>query len=161
MIPLTALVPVLLMPLWPLARKRITVPRVGHVRFSQERANREKGKLKLFTMLGVGLFTMSAAAGVFFYFQMGEGSVDSLFGIIVPGLPCFLLGLMVVLGGSMIGRRQFTVYAIILVITGMAGIALEIEPFVQLVIGGGVMLLIGITLLIRFIQKYPIQKGTL
>jgi len=100
---LGAAIPALLVPIWPLVRKRVTAPRIGEVRFTPARRDKEGRKFTHVGLtLGVGLF----AATVFFLLRSGRADISVLRSWIAA-LPAALLGLMSLVTALLWSLRRF------------------------------------------------------
>lgn len=151
------ILPVLLIPFWPLARKRITEPRAGFVEFTDERRGRERRGMRTMTVLGIGAFLLGVAA----YFVAGVDGMmtKEWFRLAIPALPGVLIGLGAVAAGLMFQLDRFLSYG--LLFTGLAAFLtfFGAEPGVYLAIGGGIVTVLGAVRLARFLRRYPIPKG--
>ncbi len=149
------LLPALLIPFWPAARRWITVPRAGSVQFSRERRATERRKLSGLLFAGSATLLL----GVALYFTVVRDGVSSRewLAAAIPALPGILLAFGATLTGSMIGARRFYAYGVLLVVGGGVGIWLRLEPGVYMAAAGAVILLAGLMMVVRFVRKYPIH----
>ncbi len=132
-------------------KKFVTVPRLGYVKFPQQRAQRMTG-------IALALGTLSALMAVVAFFQtMSQGTPDWLMllfdnymltiGIAVAGL--FLLG------GYAFKTKRIYAYALLTLAMFTIGHFLSFPLHYYLVALGTIIMVIGIVLMIRFVQKYP------
>ena len=148
------ILPALLVPIWVSARKRITVPRTGHVEFSGERKALEKRNLNVVALLGLVFLVM----GVLVYFLVRENppSVDTMIRGAIPALPSVLLGIGAVMIGFLFGIRRFLGYSALLVASGVVGGFLQVHPGWLFLPAGAVTSTVGLVLVIDFLRKYPV-----
>ncbi|MGD8276426.1 MAG: hypothetical protein PVH00_00305 [Gemmatimonadota bacterium] len=147
-----ALVPVLMV-LWMGVRRRVVEPRIGRVRFSRER--REREATGLWGAVGMGVVVLLVL--VLLWVFRGERMA------VVPrewvrGLPVALLGLMALVASLMTGLVRFAGYALILAGVGAIGVMLGLEPAPQILIGGTIVTLAGGALLFRFLAAHPARE---
>jgi len=132
-------------------KKFVTVPRLGYVKFPQQRAQRMTG-------IALALGTLSALMGVVVFFQTrSQGTPDWLMllidnymltiGIAVAGL--FLLG------GYAFKTNRLYAYALLTLAMFTIGHFLSFPLYYYLAALGTIIMTIGIVLMIRFVQKYP------
>lgn len=150
-----AIFPALMIPIWMSFKKRITIPRIGYVKFKASGANRT-------TALFLGL--MVAGIGMFFIF--GFSSTQSwaltLREIIISNSMIFIgiSGFIIAnLFGYTIGLKRLYAYGLLTLIlfTTVHFIAIPFE-YVLLSIGLAIIAY-GSILLMQFTRKYPITLG--
>ena len=150
-------VAVLMMPLWALGKKLITVPRLGYVEFGAERKARERGWTKQLLVLGTMTFVL--AVGLYVAIRSDGGVAESLADLRIGYL---LMGVLIALGlavaGMMIGTGRFVGYAgIVLTATGVGYVTgVELEDY--LLAAGLVILACGFVVLARFLHRYPVTR---
>ncbi len=145
-----AFVPVWLVPAWNPVRRKFIEPRLGLVEFTEERERRNRKMLQLTLYAGIAFLIV----GLELYFFRDDLPVEPTVALIA-GLPAFLLALLAIFTAALIGTARFVAYAVILVLTGVAGALLEWTPGMILTVAGAVMLVIAGILLIRFIVLNP------
>lgn len=145
-----AFVPVWLVPAWNPVRRRFIEPRLGLVEFTEDRERRNRKMLQLTLYAGIAFLIV----GLELYFFRDDLPVEPTVALIA-GLPAFLLALLAIFTAALIGTARFVAYAVILVLTGVAGALLEWTPGMILTVAGAVMLVIAGILLIRFIVLNP------
>lgn len=140
-------------PLLPLLKKHITMPRVGYLRFESRRNPSLKRKVVI------------AAAGVIVIGVAGLG-LCAYSGYMPPEL-AGLLGNHLSLIFGLLGAGIFAVkgfwreidrfyaYSVSTVIAFVAGHLLDIPPSVSVLALGGLISLMGLGMLIRLLRKYP------
>jgi hypothetical protein len=141
-----------MLPIWIAAKRKVTMPRIGFVKFST------RGATKLMAVL-IGLAV--AGLGMFLAFTVFRRApwLDVIFqnGLILMGIGS--LAVCVLFGYSM-GLKRLYAYGV------LALMALAIGHFVGIFFAYPVMALgttvvaVGAALLIRFVRKYPVQGGT-
>jgi hypothetical protein len=145
------------MPIYAQAKKQITVPRLGYVKFAPSRTTKAKKTILLLVIAGV----LALIPGVLLFMTTLKGILAPIqflteYGMIVIGLAGMVL-LAVVAHMSEI-RRLYAYSALFFAIfTG--GYFLSIPFFYYLMTLGVVILLSGAYLLIRFLHEYPLPVG--
>ncbi|MHC4959347.1 MAG: hypothetical protein ACYTGN_13335 [Planctomycetota bacterium] len=144
---LGGIAPVLLIPFWVPARRRWIEPRAGEVQFSEERVARERRKYAV--MFGVGCVALAVGFGLYLWAR--EGGVG-------PGLGKVLLA--VLLGGAslmvalLLGQPRFLAYAFASLAIGVWAVSAGVHPGFQLLALGAILVLLGATLLVRFLRSH-------
>jgi len=151
LVALGPIAPAVLIPFWPLARRRITEPRTGFVRPHPERTTREKRKHLGFFALGCGFLV----AGIVVYFAVRGGDHRS-WAHLVRGLPGVLLAVGAVVAGLAFGLARFLTYAVLLVAGGGVAIHERLDPGWSIIGGGVAITLTGLILLARFVARHPV-----
>lgn len=143
----------LMIPVWVAARKLISQPRAGIVRFSEERVNRERNYLVGLFLLGV----VTLAAGLFWYFQGPRADPTSslVHFNIVAGLPALLLSVPAGIIAVLLGLPRFLVYAVTLLASAIPVIYLDIHPGWAFIPCAALSLSLGAVLLARFVSDHP------
>ena len=137
-------------------KKYITTPRLGKVKFSAERKTKQK-KTTLVVALSVlfGLIVFAFAATDFLSFKTTIYFGAILFGInavIVFSVMAFFLDF-----NRLYVYGWFFALSIVIVEISRPYVSSTFDNIIGFGIFGGIILLIGIAYLIRFIQKYPLQ----
>lgn len=146
--------PVYGLPLFALAKKKITVPRIGYVKFSQQRRSLMfivyLWIAILFTVFGIVYYTDNSPSWIY---TLLYNYPKLLFGIII-GLLFFVCALV---------TRIFRFYAYAGLIVAVSVIGHVFGPHIQyeyFPVGLGVLILsVGFVVLIQFIQTYPVETG--
>ena len=150
LVPLSAVAPAVLVPMWKPLRERLVQPRTGSVRFRPDRLARQRRHHLWF--IAAGVFTFLLGIGVFFLVRDGAG--PSL--RVVATLPAVLLAAGAAGVGASLGLYRFLAYAGVLVAGGVAVMWFSLNPGWALVGGGVAVTLVGSLLLARFIRHHPI-----
>ena len=147
----------IVLPIWIQAKRKITMPRIGFVKFGA------RGSNKLFALL-LGLAV--AALGVFMLFsvflttgQIGRPWwIEILFqyGMIWIGLGAAVIGSLF---AYTMGLKRLHGYGLLTLALFVSGYFLSI-PFEYFVLAiGSVIIASGAALLVQFIRRYPLPKG--
>jgi len=136
-------------------KNRITVPRFGYVQFT----SKEKRNVQLLVGVGVGVLLFAVFLGLYVFTTFGNmplwlKSLLQRFDLLLLG---FLLAVPMVIGGALTGLIRFYAYAALIMVIIGTGIYLGIEAPYYVIFLGLVILSVGITLLVRFLRKYPLQ----
>lgn len=140
------------------AKKVLTVPRIGFVKFPQQRT---KVAIQALVILGV----LSNVLGLITFIQVESGSTPLwlLFAIenymLVIGV--FGATLFCIVGYTLRAQRTYA-YALLTLIIFVTGHFLYYPLQYYLILLGTLILLFGLALLIRFIRRYPLSTtGTI
>jgi hypothetical protein len=146
-----AILVVLVLPIWITAKRKITMPRIGFVKFGPQ------GTSKLMAVL-VG--TAVAGLGVFLAFTIFQGGrplwLDVIFqnGLIVVGFGS--LAVCILFGYSM-GLKRLYAYGLIALIVLAIGHFMGIFFAYLLLTLGILVMATGVAMLIGFVKKYPLK----
>lgn len=143
----------IMIPVWVAARKHISQPRAGVVRFSAERVNKEKAYFLSLFLLGV----VTLVAGLIWYFKgIPFGMVSSLEEFnIIAGLPALLLSVPAVVVAISLGLPRFFIYGAALITFAIPVIHLDLHPGWAFIPCAALSLSLGAVLLVRFINNHP------
>lgn len=148
------------------AKKSITLPRVGIVKFNPEREQRMKSETSFYVIF----FTITAFMGLAFFLAMAIGIPQSL-KTIVGSLALITYELIIAVGLCFAAYwkqiRRFYAYGIMVIILTFVVAFLDIpgaghmffSAAYQFVISGTVILVAGFSVLARFLRKYPLREG--
>ncbi|MGD8544769.1 MAG: hypothetical protein PVH12_01220 [Candidatus Bathyarchaeota archaeon] len=152
-----AIFPAIMVPIWISAKKRITMPRIGYVKFSTQR-----GANKLIAVF-IGL--MVAGLGTFMVFTFASTSQAwalTLRNLIIPNSMLIIGSSAAVISSIFaytMGLTRLYVYGLFALILFVTGHFITI-PFGYLLLAIGLVIIIsGLILLTRFIGKYPLPQG--
>ena len=136
-------------------KSAITVPRIGFVQFDEA----SKRRAKLLMMLGIGLATFVLFLGLFFFVRSGNLSAEvdvwlrQYYLLVLGAFPALILA-----GAALwLGVYRLLVHSLLIVGIIFAGIQLDLPEPTYVMFLGGVISLIGLWLLVRFVRKYPAQ----
>jgi hypothetical protein len=159
-----AIFPALMVPIWISAKKRITMPRIGYVKFRSGGANK-------LTVIFIGL--MVTGLGTFMAFSFAGTSqgwaltLRNLRALTLRNL--IVSNSMIILGVSGItisslfaytmGLKRLYAYGLLTFALFFTGhlVTIPFEYFLLTI--GLTIVIIGLSLLIRFIRKYPLPQG--
>ena len=152
-----AIFPAIMVPIWISFKKRITIPRIGYVKFGLRSANK---------LMAVILGLMVAGLGIFMVFGLG-GSMGQSWAIILMDLiisnSMIIIGVSAVLISSLfaytMGIKRLYVYGLVTLAMFLVGhfMAIQFEYFLLAI--GFAIVIYGFVLLRQFMQKYPLSRG--
>ena len=154
---LPAIFPAIMIPIWISAKKRVTMPRIGYVKFGVRGANK---------MMAIFLGLAVAGLGVFMVFglgaSMGEGWALTLRDILISN-SMIIIGIGALTISSLfaytMGLKRLYGYGLLIFVLFFTGYFIAIPFGYFLVTIGLVIIVSGFVLLMRFIRKYPLPKG--
>jgi hypothetical protein len=151
-----AIVITTVLPIWIAAKRRITMPRIGFVKFGPG-----GGTTKLMAIF-IGLAV--AGLGVFSVFTLAasqSGSRQWLDLIFKNGMLIVVFGSLAVciLFGHSMGLKRLYAYGLLAMITLVIGHFMGLFFAYILMAFGTTVTVAGFALLIRFVRKYPLQGG--
>jgi hypothetical protein len=148
---LAGILPAVFTPVAITARKQYVEKRLGYVRWSEPRRNRERRNLIAAVAVGVLLFV--AAVGVF---AIDRTSIDeSVLTLIAPGLVAWLLALLTLAVAVMIDAWRFALYGAVLAVVGLFTALQDANPGWPMLAAGAVTVVAGSALLIAFTRTNP------
>ena len=145
----------IVLPIWIQAKRKITMPRIGFVKFGA------RGSNKLFAIF-LGL--MVAGLGAFFLFTLATVQngrpvwIDTIFqyGMILIGLGAAVIGSLF---AYTMGLKRLHGYGLLTLVLFTSGYFLSF-PFEYLLLAvGSIIIASGAALLVQFIRRYPLPKG--
>jgi hypothetical protein len=138
------------------AKKLLTVPRIGYVKFPQQRAQRITAVTVVMGLLafvaGIVAFTQTTSSGTPAWVQLLIDNYMITIGAIVAAL--FLLG------GFAFRTNRIYGYALLTLVMFGVGHLIDFPLYYYLTALGTVILIIGLILMIRFVNKYPKSTET-
>jgi len=150
-----AIFPAIMIPIWISAKKRITMPRIGYVKFGSRGAN------KLMAVL-VGLMVFGLGTFMVFSFSSSQGWALSLRNLIISN-GMIIIGVAAASISSLfaytMGLKRLYAYGLLTLVLFLTGHFITIPFGYFLVTIGLVIVINGFVLLIRFIRKYPLPQG--
>ncbi len=143
---------VVLFPIFLLARRRITYPRLGYAQFTKDRRNRRKL---------TALFTVTALLGLMVAFLWSSQSF--------PGLRNWLHRYIVIFFGGLIaavllfkagisGVRRLYFYAAVILAAFASAQWSSIRFQYSFIVSGAVIFVSGVVVLARFLRRYPVRQ---
>jgi hypothetical protein len=135
-------------------KNAITVPRFGYVRFQE--GKRETG---LLIGIGIGLALLALVVGILFLLgpdRVGLAPFTFLRKFHVYVMSSIGAVLMAIFG-LWSGIRRLLAYALFLIAALVVTYVLDLDNSVPLLLTGSILMLVGLILMIRFIQGNPIE----
>ncbi len=147
----------IVLPIWIQAKRKITMPRIGFVKFGARGAN------KLFALLlGLAVAGLGAALAFGVFMATGQNGtpfwIEILFqyGMIWIGLGSAVIGSLF---AYTMGLKRLHGYGLLTLALFASGHFLGV-PFEYLLLAiGSVIIASGVVLLVRFVRRYPLPKG--
>ncbi|MBU7015818.1 MAG: hypothetical protein HXS52_03915 [Theionarchaea archaeon] len=147
------------------AKKSITLPRVGLVKFSPEREERMKKEISFFVIF----FSMTALIGLAFFLTLTTDLPQTI-RTLVGEMALVGYELIIAVGILLVGYwkqiKRFYLYGGFFLIVIVAGLLIDLPEANPLTImmyeftGTGVLILLGgFVVLARFFRRYPRQEG--
>jgi hypothetical protein len=150
-----AIFPAVMVPIWVSAKKQITMPRIGYVKFGSRGAN------KLMAIF-IGVLVAGLGAFAVFTFASSQGWALTLRNLIISnGMIIIGIGAAVIssLFAYTMGLNRLYAYGLLTLVLFLAGHFISI-PFGYFLLTIGLVIVInGFVLLMRFIRKYPLPQG--
>jgi hypothetical protein len=137
-------------------KNSITIPRFGYVRFHES-----KRQTALAIGLGIGLLLLLLIVGILFIIGPDRILLTPITFLrkfhvyVMSGIGAVVMAIF----GLWSGIRRLTSYALVMIAALVLSIQLEIIGGITLSVMGGLILLIGLALLVRFIRRNPLQRG--
>ena len=145
-----------------LFRIRIVAPRLGRVKFSSER----QAKTKKSNLIAVITLTFTALLGMVFFVLFSTNNMPEWLDVWMKNyfLAGFggVLALVIAAAAYVVGVWRYYVYATLIFIAYFIASTLRPSDLesIPIVIAGGILLVSGVVILIRFLHKYPLPpKG--
>jgi hypothetical protein len=144
--------PVYGLPFFALAKKRITVPRIGYVEFTKQRRS-------LMLIIYIWIAAIFTVFGIVFYTDNSPSWIYALFHNYPKLIFGLVVGLLFLVCAWVTRIFRFYVYAVLIVVVMVIGhvfgpdIRYEYFPLIL----GVLILSVGVLVLIQFIQTYPVE----
>jgi hypothetical protein len=138
--------------LWKSLQEKVTIPRLGYVRFSEERRTRERQGV-----LGIRLVLLAAVllgAGAWFAFDRGGYTFPVSSRELGLAPVALIMAALMVVGAMAFGLGRAWYYAV-LCLAAAAAVPLGLPAEYGLVATGTIMALAGLGMLVRFLRRYP------
>jgi len=145
----------IMIPVWISAKKRITMPRIGYVKF------RSRGAYRLMAVF-LGLMVFGLGTFMAFTFASSQGWALTLKNLVVLN-GMIIIGVAAATISSLfaytMGLKRLYAYGLLTLVLFLTGHFITIPFGYFLVTIGLVIIITGFVLLMRFIRKYPITQG--
>ena len=148
---LGAVCPAIAVPLWSVFRKRLVEPRLGHVRFDEEREQRVRLSLGTLVGTGCGFFLVA----VYLYWVISSNPPAIKLESYIAALPAVLVGIGGWLCAFMFGIHRLAFYGAVCVVAGVVIVFLELDPGWSLLASGALTAIAGGVLLVKFLSSFP------
>jgi hypothetical protein len=146
----------IVLPIWIQAKRKITMPRIGFVKFGARGSNKLFALLLGLSVAGLGVFML------FSVFMIGQNGrpwwLEMLFqyGMIWIGLGAAVIGSLF---AYTMGLKRLHGYGLLTFALFTSGYFLSV-PFEYLLLAiGSIIIASGAALLVQFIRRYPLPKG--
>lgn len=154
---LAGILPAVFVPTAISIRKQFVERRLGYVRWSAPRRDKERRNLIL--LLGAGVFLLIAGVLIFLVI---EGSLvdESVLDLLMPGLLAWLLALLALGLAVLLESWRFVLYGVALVVGGLITGLLGANPGWPLLAAGTVIAITGLYMLLTFVHANPAPDRT-
>jgi hypothetical protein len=145
----------IVLPIWIQAKRKITMPRIGFVKFGTRGSNKLFAIFLGLMVLGLGVFFVFTLAT----FQNGRPVwIETVFqyGMIVIGLGSAVIASLF---AYTMGLKRLHGYGLLTFALFASGHFLSVPFEYLLLVIGSVIIASGAALLVRFVRKYPLPKG--
>jgi hypothetical protein len=150
-----AIFPAIMVPIWISAKKQITMPRIGYVKFRSRGANRLMAVFLGLMVFGLGAFAV-------FTFASSQGWALTLRNLIISnGMIIIGIGAasMASLFAYTMGLKRLYTYGLLTLALFLIGHFIAV-PFEYILVTIGLVIIVnGFVLLMQFIRRYPLTKG--
>lgn len=152
-----AIFPSIMVPIWISFKRRITIPRIGYVKFGLRSANKLMAVFLGLAAAGLGVFMVFGLGG-----SMGQSWALALMDLIISN-SMIIIGISAVLISSLfaytMGLKRLYVYGLVTLVMFLVGhfMAIQFEYFLLTI--GSAIVIYGLVLLRQFLQKYPLSRG--
>jgi hypothetical protein len=142
-----------------LFRRRMIIPRLGQVKFSSERQTKTKRSklvatvtLTLTMLLGLVFFVLYSTNNIPGWLETWMGDY---FFVAFGGA----IALLVAAAATIVGVRRYYVYAALTFIAFVLASILRPDDMegIPILIAGGIIVISGVAILMRFLRKYPLS----
>lgn len=149
---LAGVLPAVFVPVAMATRKRVVEGRVGYVKWSEPRRNKERRNL--IGLLGAGVLLFLAGIAAFLFVDGSLVSEDVLESV-MPGLLAWLLAILALGLAYAMEAWRFVAYAIALGIAGVVTAMQQANPGWPMLASGVVITITGLIMLIGFLRANP------
>lgn len=144
---------------WLAAKKSLTVPRIGYVKFGPERHSQMR-KLLLIGVVALSLMVVMSTA---IFYGSATGTLPQWVSTLLSDYIMVFIGvigaLLLVLAGYFLQITRLYIYAGAAFVTFGCGNVVNAPISTGALVVGSVILLSGVFMLLQFVRKYP-AKGT-
>lgn len=154
--PYSPFVAPMLIPVWMVARKKISEPRIGVVNLGADRVKKGKRNLLFLFMFGVLTFVMGLA--LYFLGPLRETLAANNQANWVAGLPAALLAAPAVIVAISFDVKRYFIYAAALLMAALPVAVLDQHPGWAFIPAGVLFIVTGGHMLIQFLRDYPLDS---
>ena len=152
-----AIFPSITVPIWISFKRRITIPRIGYVKFGFRSANKLMVIFMGLSVAGLGVFMIFGLGG-----SMGQSWALTLMDLIIS-YSMIIIGLLAAVISCIfdytMGLKRLYGYGLITLIMFITGYFMTVQfEFFPITIGSGIIIY-GLVILRQFLQKYPLPRG--
>jgi len=148
-----AIFPAIMLPIWISAKKKITMPRIGYVKFGGRGANKLMALLIGLTTVGLGTFMVLSFASISQGWALTVRNLIFSNGMLIIGIMATIISSLF---AYTMGLKRLYVYGLFTLTLFVTGHFITVPLDYLLVIIGLMIVINGFVLLLRFIRKYPI-----
>jgi len=134
-------------------KNRITVPRIGYVKFSSS-------GVRIFSGIFIALLSFFLLAGIYYF--VISGSVSPELSAWIREYYLLVLAIIVAITFSsaafLTGITRLYAYGLLFLLIFATGNWLGIEPYIYILATGIVIEAVGIWLMVRFLRRYPLPE---
>lgn len=157
-LPLASFWVVIWLPLWLSAKRSITARRIQNVEVSTQES---AGMMKAGAFI-VGMLMLAAAAGLIVLWGQTTGNIPTSFFLAMREYLMVVLGvfgaLVCAIAAWLSGLNRLYGYALVTAVAFAGGYLLNAPIALAVAVVGGIVMLWGLGMLVRFLRKYPLQQ---
>lgn len=143
------LVPIALVPVWAIARRQISIPIAGYVKFSRERSEDVHRTSVILIITG---YVVLVSVGTLYVFARSAGIGSDLLSRLVVGVPALTIAVLVLLSRFLFDMPFRTLgYSIMVLSVSILGMVSGLDPAYQFLAIGGGFVAVGSVLFRRFL----------
>ena len=152
-----AIIPAIMIPVWISIKKRITIPRIGYVKFGFRSVSRLTAIFLGLVVAGLGVFIVFGLGA-----SMGQNWALTLrnlivsYGMLVIGIGAALISSLF---AYVMGLKRLYMYGLLTLVLFITNYFVAIPLEYLLLTIGLVIIVYGFVLLMQFIRKYPLPQG--
>jgi hypothetical protein len=155
LIPFVGLIPILVMVVGYLAKKFITIPRMGYVNFTNARKAKERRKMSFWLVLGIVVFGAVLVGLAKRNILPGLDSVPQAYPLLALAV---IFSSLIIAAALMFGAVHLYAYAALVLIVLVPCQSIYASEPHRVTFAGALILLCGLLTFIRFLRKYPLPE---
>lgn len=152
---LAGVFPAIFVPVAMATRKRVVETRLGYVKWSAPR--RDKERRTLIGLMAGGVLLFFAGIAAFFIVDRSLVS-DEVLDLVAPGLLAWLLSVLALALAYAMEAWRFVVYSLALALAGLVTALQEANPGWPLLASGMVITATGLIMLVGFLRSNPVPS---